>query len=227
MKNKKDRKIERKLKNYLKSKPVPVPSDEAQEMLEHAAKCKKCSEMLFKHGEHAGALLELTHSDWTPSEAVAEIMAKSQQELLTAAKNLLKYLSLDVHEHFSDEVLPEMSNRFAEACAKDDNLTPELIRIAVSISEVSLALETLMSSRRKLDDVIVFKLGDNEFLLPNRKVSLNYLFNRISEESGITREVAVDFWNALLNLLKEDPHALPDIISEVSNDQIIFKRKPN
>jgi hypothetical protein len=223
--SKKSKKTEQKIKDYLKLEPKTLSSNEAFEMLEHAAKCSRCTKLLSKHSEHFGALLELTHEEYVPSPAVEEMMAKAEQELLMAAKKLLNRLPAEVRERLSNKLSPEMRDRFAEVDLNGDDLAPELLRAALAVSEVSFALETLMSSRRNPDDVIVFKIGENDLLLPNRKVPLSYLFNRISEESGITREVAAVLWDALVNLLQDDPSAIPDIISEVSKEQILFRRK--
>lgn len=187
-----------------------------QVKFEHANNCTIC--INFAKGFPA-ALWMAVYQDLNNAEestpespAVREMMESSHKELVRAGDKVLKSLPDEIVALLGKEdyLQDEWRDRFSGVRTR---LTLPRLRAALAVSEVSLALETLMSSRRSNLDTVLIKHLDAHIKVGERQVPVTHLVNRIAEEAAVEPVVAQTLWNAITKLLVDGKLKLPGLAS--------------
>lgn len=153
----------------------------------------------------------------TEGPAVRKMMKAAHRELLRAGDKLLRYLS-DEDIYLLDVITAERQEEW-RACLSGiksiSQVRPPRVKAAMAISEVALALETLMSRHRGNPETALIKRKDPSIKVGDRQVPAKYLASRIAEEADVELSVALILWNAIANLLIDGTMKLPGLISSI------------
>jgi hypothetical protein len=185
-----------------------VPDDDhALELFEHAAHCPACAAKLSEKPEHALALIGAREraesrkpTPWSARDD--EILQAGQQEVVTLAEELI------ARE-------PELVNGSARRPASEEerarlwlvgaDVSPEVFRVALGVSEAVLVLQSLISEHDELAVVVSeASFGDlNAGDAGGMRVPASYLASRIAEHAGLLPADAALLWRSLVGRLRE------------------------
>ena len=112
-------------------------------------------------------------------------------------------------------------DRFDEAVKNHSRRTVPQIKTALAVSEVALALETLMSGNRGHPDIATIVRNDTNIKVGDHQIPGVYLAGRIAEEASVDLSVALMLWNTIMNLLIDGKIKLPGLIGLQKSEDVI------
>lgn len=140
--------------------------------------------------------------------------AKKQAELLVAGDTVLAKLPTDIRDCLSAPILCDLAERLSQGGNPED-LTPERVRAALAVNEVSLAIWTLMfdfgSKVNQSYHQVVFDERAGILTIGKQEFVVRYIILRISRATGVSFAVAIAMWHSIVEILREGLVSVPGI----------------
>jgi hypothetical protein len=195
--------------------------EQAESWLTHLASCVACTSHLDDRPALALSLIEHSQpGDHVPDECEdpQEEIAPLHDEMLSLGTVAARRLSDDLRAQLDTPRNIEPLRYELRHAAGIETTSPAAIRVAVAISEVSHALESLVLQDE--EHIRKFVLWDNSFYLDEERAPPEYFIERMASTVGIRREVAGEILSVLVELLKEEVLSIPGFAA-LSRDGLV------
>ncbi len=184
--------------------------EQAESWLAHLASCVACTSHLDDRPALALALIEHSHTgdhDREECEDPQEEIAPLHDEILSLGTVLAERLSVEMFAELDTPRNIEPLRYELRHAAAIETASLAAIRVAVAISEVAHALESLVFQDE--DRIRKFVLWDNSLYLDEERTPPEYFIERMASAVGIRREAAGRILFLLAELLKEEVLSIP------------------
>jgi RNA polymerase sigma factor (sigma-70 family) len=196
----------------------------ARAILRHAAACETCASRLQEHELHVEALLAAARveaesgTEELDEQAAADaVVAAEQRELLVVARAVCETLTEDERENLErcGELTPEHRADLWMLDREEPRVADVLFRLALAVTEATLSLSTISSSKRNADGRVVLEEDHVRFwwLVDGEKeskdVPSSYFAHQIAGRADLPAELARAVWSAFIKVAVDGQVGVP------------------
>ncbi|MEK7131352.1 MAG: hypothetical protein AAB797_01270 [Patescibacteria group bacterium] len=155
------------------------------------------------------------------AETESQVIKRAHSDLLTAGDAVLAKLSDSARQTLSAPISAELKSRVSQGDIPD-NLTPQRVRSAVAVAEISITLESLMVQflhNRTTDPLFLILFFVNgtltEINIGGNKIRASHIIDSFAGKIEVNEfygyVAACGIWDAVVALLREDKVRIPGL----------------